>query len=501
MPWAFSDGFDCYTNSADMALGYWDTCTTAQTFQPGRFAGGRAVAIAGGGPNFVKSSGANDSVHHINIAAYFAQNLGALTQVQNYIQLLDGTTPQCTISFQNNGGIALLSGGTGGAILATFPGALTTVTTWYAFEIEVVVHNSTGRFRVRKNGNSVDDFDSGAVLDTAGGTANNFANKIAFGLVNGSPAMYLDDFYWRSDISSVPWWTDIRCNTRPPASDASVQFSRTTPIPLTIFPGAVAMSVTNNQCRYVPFTPAISGSVSAISLTQHSGTPSTSNMKCAIYATNPGTPPLPAAVIASAVAVVNAGTVGAGGLITFIFSPPVAVTAGVTYAASVAFETSSGFIITQTLANCASFSSGYTAFPASNPGGLSVVNDGIRMIITLAPAANWMVVNEAQQDAAASYVYDTVPGHADFYGIAPLTSTPMQTFAVTTRLLATKSDAGTRTMAAQLKSGGTTVASPTVVLSPSAWQWVWRTDATDPAGGAWTAAAVNAAQIGPLVVA
>jgi hypothetical protein len=64
-----------------------------------------------------------------------------------------------------------------------------------------------------------------------------------------------------------------------------------------------------------------------------------------------------------------------------------------------------------------------------------------------------------------------------------------------------KSDAGSRTAAVQLKSGATTVASPTLTLTTSGWQWAWRMDLTDPnTSAAWTAAAVNAAQIGPTVV-
>ena len=103
-----------------------------------------------------------------------------------------------------------------------------------------------------------------------------------------------------------------------------------------------------------------------------------------------------------------------------------------------------------------------------------------------------MMVAEAQQDATTSYVYDSVAGHADLYGIAAIASTPLTTFAVTTRAYVIKSDAGTRTMAVQLKSGSSTVASPTVVLTPSNWQWAWRHDTVDPAtGSAWTAAAVN----------
>ena len=117
-------------------------------------------------------------------------------------------------------------------------------------------------------------------------------------------------------------------------------------------------------------------------------------------------------------------------------------------------------------------------------------------------AYNYGAVAEAQQDATTSYVYDSVPGHADFYGIAAIASTPLTTFAVTTRAYAIKSDAGTRTAAVQLKSGSSTVASPTVVLTTSNWQWAWRHDTTDPAtGAAWTAAAVNVAQVGPVVIA
>ena len=48
----------------------------------------------------------------------------------------------------------------------------------------------------------------------------------------------------------------------------------------------------------------------------------------------------------------------------------------------------------------------------------------------------------------------------------------------------------------------TTVASPTLTLSNSGWQWASRMDLTDPnTSAAWTVAAVNAAQIGPKVIA
>ena len=91
-----------------------------------------------------------------------------------------------------------------------------------------------------------------------------------------------------------------------------------------------------------------------------------------------------------------------------------------------------------------------------------------------------------------TYVFDSTPGDADFYTIGSIASTPATTLAVVTRGYMQKSDAGTRTAAVQIKSGGTTVASPTLVLTTSGFLWAWRMDLTDPAtSAAWTAAAVN----------
>jgi hypothetical protein len=63
------------------------------------------------------------------------------------------------------------------------------------------------------------------------------------------------------------------------------------------------------------------------------------------------------------------------------------------------------------------------------------------------------MVAEAQQDALSSYVYDSVAGHADFYGLAGIGSTPATVHAVTTRGFMQKSDAGGRTAAVQVRSG------------------------------------------------
>jgi hypothetical protein len=339
----FGDGFDCYAAPADAILGYWDSGTVGFTLGAGRFAGSQAITGINNTNFLVKSSGSNDAVHHLVVAFQTTAAISGTTLGQ-FLQLGDGATGQCAVVFRSDGAILLTTGTPGGATLSTYAGAFTATSTWYAFEIEVVINNTTGSFKVRKNGNTTDDH-SQTGLNTRGGTANNYANRLTVGR-QATLAQTFDDLYWRSDASSVAWMGDIRCYTRAPASDAAVQFSRST------------------------------------------------------------------------------------------------------------------------------------------------------------GATNFSCVDEAQQNATTDYVYDSVPGHSDLYGIAAIASTPLTTFAVTTRAYMIKSDAGTRTAAVQLKSGASTVASPTVVLTPSNWQWAWRHDAVDPqTGTAWTAAAVNTALIGPTVIA
>jgi hypothetical protein len=309
--------------------------------QTGRFSGSNSW-FPQSNSRLDKISSVNDGAHHF---AFAVRTATALSGSGNgfYITLCDGATAQCSIVIRQDGAILLTSGGPLGGTLATYASALTAISTWYHFECEVVVHGTTGSFKVRKNGNSVEDFSLGSLNTRV--SANDYANKIQIGNATAI-GHWVDDFFWKSSAAAGTWLGDIRCYTRMPASDQSVTFSH------------------------------LSGST------------------------------------------------------------------------------------------------------------------------------NYEMVDEAQQDGTTTYVYDSTVGHADFYGIASISATPATVIATTARAYALKSDAGTRTLAVQVKSGATTAASPTLVLTTSGWQWAWRTDTTDPAtGAAWTPAAVNTCQIGPKVIA
>src|SRR5215831_8727453 len=200
MAWIFGDGFDLYAAPADAITGYWDSGTVGFVLGSGRFSTSRSVANGSATAWLVKSSGANDAIHHIN-CAYFQTTALSGTTLGFYLELTDGSTNQCTIVFRSDGAIVLASGGPTGTALATYTGAVTAINTWYSFELEVVINNTTGAFRVRKNGNPSTDFDSGAVLNTRT-SANNYANKLTVGM-NASVVAAFDDVLWRSDPSSV----------------------------------------------------------------------------------------------------------------------------------------------------------------------------------------------------------------------------------------------------------------------------------------------------------
>jgi hypothetical protein len=501
MAYSFGDGFDLYALPADMLNGYWDSATNIGGFSPlspGRF-GSQCLRFTSANSNLVKSSGVNDAVHHLVVsfeqtAAVSGSTLGA------YFQLTDGSTAQCSIVFRSDGAILLTSGASTGTVLATYTGAFPVASTWYAFEFEVVISNTSGSFTVRKNGNNVADF-TATSLNTRGGTANNYANKLQIG--NGSTVVsshFIDDLFWQSGAATGVWLGDIRCFIRMPASDQSVQFARTSTGALTqtspVQGGGQSTSIANNTAVFTAFIAGYSGTVTSVGISTATG--NSGNMKCAIFADNGANGP--GAVLASATAVVNPVLTGTN---TFAFTG-VAIVKGVQYWVGAMCDTSVGSwnnpLSAQT--TMATATQSYAAFPQANPVTTSPIRSALMSWTYASTPANWQAVSEPQQDGATSYVFDSNPGDADFYGVASIASTPTTVIATTVRAYMQKSDAGTRTAAVQLKSGATTVASPTLVLTTSGWQWAWRMDLTDPnTGAAWTAAAVNSAQIGPKVVA
>jgi hypothetical protein len=487
MAYTFGDSFDCYATPADAIVSYWDSGLVGSvTLVSGRFTGGRAIQWIAGA-NLIKSSGANDTLHHVVVAfqqtaAISGANLGA------YISFYDGATPQCSVVFRSDGAILLTAGGPTGTVLATYSGATTLQSQWFAYEIEVVVSNTVGGMRVRKNGSASNDYDSFISvgnLDTAA-TANNYANKIQVGQQATVALQLFDDLLWRSDASSVAWIGDVRCYTRMPASDAAVQFSRA-PTSVSV-PQSTAQTTTASKAANAgmmsAFTPTFSGTISTGTVSVLTG--GTGNMKAAIYDATRTT------VLATSNSVVNP-TSGSNAI---TFGTPLTVVAGTVY--YLAVDQDFSIVYNSTGLNQYSFTTTFASFPAASPATAASANGPV-VTLNITLGANYATVSEAQQDGTTSYVYDGTVGHGDLYGIASIAGTPASVVAVTTRAFMQIPDSGPRGAAMQLKSGSTTVQAP-ALLTVGAWSWAWRTDVTDPAtGSAWAPSAVNSAQIGPVI--
>lgn len=449
----FGDGFDHYTTTSDPLAGYWDSGSTNFSLTTGRFAGSQGIRNSAATTYLTKSSGANDAVHHIN-CAFMSTAAMSGTNIGMYFYLQDNTTAQCSIAFRTDGVILLQSGAPGGTTLATYTTGVMASNVWYSFEFEVVIHPTAGRFRVRKNGNTADDFDSGAVLNTRPGT-NSYANKLSIGLTTGGVTSHnMDDILWRSDASSVPFVGDIRCYTRMPASDASVQFARS-PSPATLptgTGGAGTVSSAANAGKFKTFVASFTGTIGTSLVYASAG--ATANVKVAIYDStavggNPGNPLGTSNVLVNPVAGPN----------TVTWATPVSVVRGTTYWFAVDQDATVVWI-TSTINSGSTATITYASFPTTSPA-MTAAQTTVQFQVNITPTINSEFVNEALQDGTTTYVYDSVVGHGDLYNLAPLGSTPSSIVLVTTVGFMEKSDAGARGAAMQLRSGANLIASTT----------------------------------------
>jgi len=486
MTWTFGDSMDFYAAVADALAGYWDSGTsTGYTLQPGRFAGSQALQSASTGSWLTKSSAVNDSVHHFICAVEQTAALSGTT-AGLYFELFDATTAQCSVVFRSDGAILLTSGGPTGTTLATYTGAISAQNTWTAFEIEVVVHASAGSITVRKNGNvGAADFTLGS-LNTAAGGVHNYANKLTIGQQASIVRQLIDDLLWRSDATSVAWLGDIRAYQQMPASDASVQFAKSpTTVTTTPFSGSSTLSKASGAGLMAAFTAPYTGTIASVTVQVSTG--GTGNLKAAIYDA------AKANVLATSNAVVNP----VAGAVAITFGTPLSVTKGTVYHLAVDADFTIIYTVTSSSSAGFSFTTAYASFPAASPTTAATAAFIFSVVTT--PTVNAELVGETLQDGTTSYVFDATVGHGDLYAITPLASTPNSIIGVNTRAFMSKSDAGSRSGQIQIKSGSTTVNSTPLVLSTS-FGWNSRFDLLDPNGNvAWTAAAVNALNIGPSV--
>jgi hypothetical protein len=115
-------------------------------------------------------------------------------------------------------------------------------------------------------------------------------------------------------------------------------------------------------------------------------------------------------------------------------------------------------------------------------------------------ATNYTLVDDATVNGDTDYVQGSSVGDVDTYGFQDLTGTPATVDAVQVSAFAEKTDATSRSIALQVKSGATTSDGANFALASLTYGKFERLLTTDPnTSAAWTVSGVNALQGGPKV--
>ena len=413
---------------------------------------------------------------------------------QTYFQLRDAGAAQCTFCVENGGSVNVRSGGPTGTIIAQSAAGRLLVGSVHHIEFDITIGTSAA---VAMYVDTI--LVASGTGNTRAGTANSYVNYLF--ITNAFPPTadwLIDDFYIldaNGTTNNAPLQTAPRIDTAFPSSDTSVQFGfGAGQLGASKYKTASAAATsTANSIILMPVRPLINCTINSISIFGIV-TNASQNLRGVIYNDSAGTPN---ALMSSGTTVVG---VTANTVMTLPLTTPQNLVAGTTY--HIGFMMSVGIgswmyqldFTTQWRTGTATFASGA---PATAPAMSLAIGAAVWGNITN-PGLNWYEVSQLMPmelpTPGQSYLTSNTVGQQDLFGFPALSGTTI--YAVNPTILCNRGDAGNRTVAARLRSGATTVGgaaqTPSTVLG-----YMNTYLETDPiAGGAWTAANLNAMSIG-----
>lgn len=533
------DAFTMYNGGNDIIagnpLGPWDY-TGAGFFQSAasstRFGVGTAMTFQSSGPidYLRKNSFQSGNPNGVFVAHYFYYNTSLDTNFTVSFGHLfrDGgngiSNVQFSICAMSNGSFALYNGNyaSGGSVVAvTQP--LIRQAVYDQFQFRVIVHNTSGEFQVRKNGNTSNDF-SVTGINTRGGSSNNFVNGYTLNINNNRNNSRLGDLIIWDNNSPLPnnWIGDVRSYQLMPQTDYQRNFSAN-PGGFQFGPNGVNTSngdtysantiyfFSNGNGVSVYTPPSANGYLANVTIYLTANI--TGNIIFALY-DNSGLSGGPGKLIASNSAVLTNPTgnaaVGQANFVVFPGQPyqQPGINVGATYwfamQSDTSFTTKTGTGLTNlfgSAVNKTSLASNYPTLPANintvAPGSSSSTPPGV--VVGFAP---WNANNmgEATQSGDSNYVYDTTVGNTDLYIIGSLPANAIGVVSVSMKGWMRKGDANTRAGTFLMNSGPTQSNTGNNFLSTSyIGQYAqWGTD-PNTANQVWTVSAVNNILVGVKV--
>jgi hypothetical protein len=414
----------------------------------------------------------------------------------------DGMTNQMTVRVNSSGFIEIRRGSQGGPVFglqaSTLLDTSTTsisIGTWHYLEAKITIDNTTGAYDVYLDGDLII---SNTNQDTQV-TGNAYVNSFLFFAVDFQNGARVDDLYIFDDSGDFnnDVVGDVVVETQFPASDASVQFS----VGASAFGAYYALAGSGNSNPGAntlflrTFTPIEDCIINSVSTLPASSTPS-SNFKAVIYADNSGAPG----------ALMSDGTEVNGALTDVVLTGPLTtpqnLTGGTPYWLGFITDTNTALFNADGL-NLYGFQANNTytsGAPANAPVMLG--NRGDWMIWgNVTSTFNYAELQSPVSDPLVNYITNTSVGDEDQYNFPPLSTVPLNVYAVKVSAYAAKSDAGSRNISLMVDSGGTDDPgdNPSQALTAS-YQYYTSFFEFDPHTGLpWTYGTVNAATSGVKV--
>ena len=489
------DSFDVNTGTNLVGSGVWTSGTTATISTTTRFNFGQSMYVYNG-QTIVKDN--LPSTANTVFFAFAINSQGGSSTNSIYLNGRESSVNQFKILFSGTGDINVKTNND--TTIATFTSALTP-NQWTHVQIMVVIHPTAGEVHIRKNGNTVDDFVATGI-NTRSGTSNNYINGVQWYAPVGSTAYILvDDFlmFDNSGSSLNNWCGDVRCYLLYPSANGtendftpsvvtsvSTWWTGSSTLNMNANTLYVSQAMTSSNLAF-PSGYANNPSLTSISFTLSSGI--TGHIVCAIYdgtATN---------VLAISTPLTNP----ISGTITFNFPSPVTLSTGYSFKWALLSDVSCVLVANSSTSWGSKSSYAYatysTTFSTSpNPTTNNSYQPNFSATVTL---TNWNNVSEnGSNDGDTTYNYASSVGNVDLYSLQDLPITPASISVAQLRMVARKSDSGTRAGQTVLVSGGTTDLGTSTMLS-SNYSHLIKVYPTDPHTGAvWTAAAINSLQIG-----
>jgi len=484
------DGFDKYGTpgmSATLTAGDWATFSASTV--------GNSLNPAGVGYAVGFNIGGGSTSNTFSAVSRIVGTVRVGSNVSASITLRNGATAAFTIQLSVAGGLVIRTGTSSGSVIAsggTYAGTNSVIT----FDVTIGASSSYAVY-----------LDGSLILSGTGNTGNGQSSVNTLQLASSANTTYFDDLALfdptNSNYNSGVLTANAVVETQFGNGDNQTQFVNDGDV---VLPAGISLQSTYrvgstttapgaNQIVLLKITPNLTRTLNNVLMWVNT-TSATAKFKAVLYSDSAGSPN---ALLSDGIEVV--GCTSGGNVIGALVTPQT-ITAGTSYWIGFYMDTA---ITIQAYDNLSSNLGQRKAntYTSGAPGTLTGMTTGQFTYYMwgncTGSTQNYLALSRNPPVASdLSQVHSATVGNEDLFNFPAMLTTPSAIYGGAVKVYANKSDAGTRTMNINMKSGATDAnGTNTAIAISTTFQWWGSVFDVDPATGtAWTASGVNNAKSG-----